>query len=228
MLASQPRRPVAPRSELVNFYGTITDRLPRLSCASSYRVLVPRSRKNLPVVSSISSWVEATAICDNSASCSFGSGRCCRPISELADSPRECLDALAGAATALQNLNAITATIEIALRSLYRHKQIRCFETTVPPVFTAGRDSQGEIDRGFAPLFSFNRHRRSLHSEFGEAMSTTVQRDLPGNSEHSAPTPTNPPIPDDGFSPWSESQNNVASEWARERLPRKVIRVGNW
>jgi hypothetical protein len=178
--------------------------------------LVPRSRKNLPVVSSISSWVEATAICDNSASCSFASGRCCRPISELADSPRECLDALAGAATALQNLNAITATIEIALRSLYRHKQIRCFETTVPPVFTAGRDSQGEIDRGFAPLFSFNRHRRSLHSEFGVAMSTTVQRDLPGNSEHSAPTPTNPPIPDDGFSPWSESQNNVASEWARE------------
>ena len=54
-------------------------------------------------------------------------------------------------------------------------------------------------------------------------MSTTVQRDLPGNSEHSANSlapplaPTDGSIPDDGFSPLSGSQNNVASEWARER-----------
>ena len=54
-------------------------------------------------------------------------------------------------------------------------------------------------------------------------MSTTVQRDLPGNSEHSANSlapplaPTDGSIPDDGFSPLSGSQNNVASEWAHER-----------
>ena len=54
-------------------------------------------------------------------------------------------------------------------------------------------------------------------------MSTTVQRDLPGNGEHSdnslAPSlvPTDWSIPDDGFSPLSGSQNNVASEWAHER-----------
>ena len=54
-------------------------------------------------------------------------------------------------------------------------------------------------------------------------MSTTVQRDLPGNSEHSANSlapslvPTDWSIPDDGFSPLSGSQNNVASGWAHER-----------
>ena len=54
-------------------------------------------------------------------------------------------------------------------------------------------------------------------------MSTTLQRDLPGNSEHSANSlapslaPTDWSIPDDGFSPLSGSQNNVASEWAHER-----------
>ena len=69
---------------------------------------MPRSRKNLPVVSSISSWVEA--IRDNSPhfreqrpGCSFAVGTLLPTnIGIGTDSPRECLEALAGAGTALE------------------------------------------------------------------------------------------------------------------------------
>src|SRR5262245_37767406 len=65
MSAAPARRPLLGQSELANFQRAITDRSARLGCATGDRVLAPQGRKNLPVVSSISSWAEAAAVGDD-------------------------------------------------------------------------------------------------------------------------------------------------------------------